>query len=573
MSAPVDGASPPPSDAAAPPPRPEPPRPELDLTPKRKLRRAGASKRARKPPEHARQPQKTKRISPPSNAPDASPIAAAAPKARRRRHRRTWPQRLIIAINIVLVLVSLTAAAGLAYFKQQYAEIKRVDLGGTLSESTTALEAKNFLLVGVDNDFGLSPNDPVVRGRGGELNTDTIMVLRVDPGSQKASILSFPRDLLVDIPGAGGKQKINAALSIGGPGKLVETIQKNFQIKINHYVQVNLFGFEQLVDSIGGVPVYLPKQGRDTKSGFPPTGPGCVTLDGKTALGFARSRYYEVKTPAGTWESDPSSDLGRIRRQQEFMRAALKRAFDRGARNLSTMRALISTAQQNVVLDAGVTAQMLLDLGSAFRDFDPNALEVLTPPVSRYFYGGVDALALDVQAAQPMFDIFRGANPTLNLLKTVRVEVRNGNGTLGYGKQVADDLGRVGFTATSQDNPLYKSDKTIIKYATGSDPQRNRLSLFNAVVLARYFDGDVAIQEDPTITGDNAVVLVVGKDYKQPRATNSPRPLADFKAYLPPDMQSAADAPAQQQGPAVPSTTPPATFASEVPGAPPGVEC
>src|SRR4051812_35960730 len=113
------------------------------------------------------------------------------------------------------------------------------------------MEATNFLLVGVDNDYGMAANDPVVQGRMGELNTDTIMVLRIDPGSHKAWILSFPRDLLVNIPRTGGKNKINAALSTGGPGLLVETIQSNFQIKINHYVQVNLYGFEQLVDAIG----------------------------------------------------------------------------------------------------------------------------------------------------------------------------------------------------------------------------------------------------------------------------------------------------------------------------------
>src|SRR5205085_386314 len=161
---------------------------------------------------------------------------------------------------------------------------------------------------------------------------------------------------------------------------------------------------------IGGVPVYLEKQGRDTHSGFVPTGPGCVTLTGGHALAFARSRYYETLVRPGYWEPDSSSDIGRIRRQQEFMRAALQKAID------------------------------------------------------------------------------RGANPILNVLKTVRVEVRNGNGTLGYGKQVADGLGAVGFSTKSVDNPLYKSDKTIIKYASGADPQQTKLALFNALVLARYMD-------------------------------------------------------------------------------------
>lgn len=472
----------------------------------------------------------------------------------------------------MLVLVCFASAGALAWFKQQVAEVKRVDIGGTLTEQANSMEATNFLLVGVDNSFGLSPNDPVVRGRMGELNTDTIMVLRIDPGSHKAWILSFPRDLLVNIPRTGGKNKINTALSTGGPGLLVETIQSNFQIKINHYVQVNLYGFEQLVDAIGGVPVYFQKQGRDTHSGFAPTGPGCVTLTGGNALAFARSRYYESLVRPGYWESDPSSDLGRIRRQQEFMRAALKKAIDRGARNPFTLKQLITSAQQNVVLDASVTTQMLLDLGAEFRDFDPDALEVLTPPVQRQFYGAMDALALDGQKAQPMFDIFRGANPTLNLLKTVRVEVRNGNGTLGYGKQVADELGAVGFSTKSIDNPLYRSERTVIKYASGTDPQQTKMALFNALVLARYLDNDVTLQEDPSITGDTPVVLVVGRDYTKPRTVANPRPLSDFRQYLPPDMQAAADGPTQT-GPVVPQTVPDSTIPSEVPSIPPGADC
>lgn len=254
------------------------------------------------------------------------------------------------------------------------------------------------------------------------------------------------------------------------------------------------------------------------------------------------------------------------------MRAALKKAIDRGARNPFTLKQLITSAQQNVVLDASVTTQMLLDLGAEFRDFDPDALEVLTPPVQRQFYGAMDALALDGQKAQPMFDIFRGANPTLNLLKTVRVEVRNGNGTLGYGKQVADELGAVGFSTKSIDNPLYRSERTVIKYASGTDPQQTKMALFNALVLARYLDNDVTLQEDPSITGDTPVVLVVGRDYTKPRTVANPRPLSDFRQYLPPDMQAAADGPTQT-GPVVPQTVPDSTIPSEVPSIPPGADC
>jgi len=490
---------------------------------------------------------------------------------RRSRPHRTWRQRALIAFNIVLVLVCFMSAAGMTYVKRQIADVKRVDLGGEITDQVNAGDPLNFLMVGIDNDFGVGPDDPASRFRDATLNTDTIMILRIDPGTRKAWIMSLQRDLYVPIAGTGSSGRINTALSLGGPGKLVETIKQDFGITINHYVQVNFAGFEQLVDTLGGVPVYFAKAGRDIYSGLPPTGPGCVTLDGQRALEFARSRHYEAQTGPFTWEPDVSSDLGRVARQQEFIRAAMKKAIDRGARNPFTLSQLIGVAQKSVQLDYGVTTQTLLDLGEQFRDFDPDTLEVMQPPVTGTMVGAASVLLLNSAQAQPMFDIFRGVDPTRNIFKTVRVTVRSGGSTANRAKDVRDGLTRDGFTVQADQNSIYKSDTTVIKYAQGANDQINKIVEVQAWFLARFISAPVSVQPDPTITGDYPITLTVGNDWQGIRDANNPRPLSDFKASLPPELQAAADQPQTQATDAL--TLPPTTISPDVPTEPAGTEC
>ena len=178
---------------------------------------------------------------------------------------------------------------------------------------------------------------------------------------------------------------------------------------------------------------------------------------------------------------------------------------------------------------------------------------------------------LNSAESQPIFDIFRGVDPTVNIQRSVRVQVRSGSGALNRASEVRGELAEDGFTAQSDENALYKSDSTVIKYAHGADDAVNKISLFQALILARFVDGPVTLQEDPTITGDYPIVLVAGNDWKGVRQANNPRPLSDFRQYLPPELQAAADQP--QSATTVPFTLPPTTVPADVPQAPPGTEC
>jgi LCP family protein required for cell wall assembly len=312
------------------------------------------------------------------------------------------------------VMTCLVAAGGLSWAYSQASALPRIDVGGALSTPGAAGEPQNILLVGIDDGMGLPGADPVLRGRGKSLNTDTIMILRVDPKTQQAAVLSLPRDLWVDLAG-GGQGRINTALALGGPERLIDTIKQDFDIPINHYAMVDFQGFESLVQAVDGVPIYFNYPSRDEATGLFQYDTGCQVLDGEQALAFARSRHFQISRDGMKhWEEDPSSDFGRITRQQQFIKAAMHKAVAKGARNPFVLKEFLSIAQKSVTLDTTFSIQDLVDLGTHFRTFDPDSLLNFTPVATGTFKGAASVLELNVAATQPMFDVFRGLRPIPN---------------------------------------------------------------------------------------------------------------------------------------------------------------
>ncbi len=499
----------------------------------------------------------------PPAAEGPEPVAAAAPATRRRarKPRRTWGQRLLITFNSILVVVCLGAAVGLTYVERQVSDVPRLNIGGVLDDKPASGEAQNFLLVGVDNGTGLDQGDPVLYGREDTLNTDTIMVLRVEPGSERASLLSFPRDLWVPVAGTSSKGKINSALSLGGPERLIQTIQQNFGIPINHYVQVDFAGFKNLVSAIDGVPIYFPWPARDENTGLLVEEPGCVTLDPDQALAFARSRYFQIYEN-GRWRFDESSDFGRISRQQTFIRASMKRAVAKGVRNPFTLNQLIGVGQQSVTLDNSLTTEQIVDLGMQFRDFDPDQLDIYTVPGrDATTAGGAAVVYVDEKAAQPIFDLFRGVDTGADAVPTARVEVRNGSGTSGQGRAALDALASAGFVPVgSSDASDFAYPTTVIRYAPGQE--------LAAAHVARFVDGTPEFEEDPSLADEADVVLVTGQDFTAIRT--QPRSLDDFQAFLGSTTTTAVEAatPGTDEGGG--TTT---TLVGDVPTTPEGITC
>jgi LCP family protein required for cell wall assembly len=323
-------------------------------------------------------------------------MPAAVPK--RRRLRRTWPQRLVIGFNLVVVLSCLGAGLAMSLAYDTVRTIKRVSLGSDVldpvqpvsSDDVTSetfgadgpLPAENWLITGSDSrekgNCGIT--NPQYAGafgsEEGSERSDTIMVLRIDPDSNFTAILSFPRDLYVKI---GSRQnRINTAFRRDDPSLLIKTIKTNFGVPINHYANIDFCGFKDLVDAVGGVRVPFSNYARDRKTGLN-VAPGCVAFDGQMALAFVRSRHYQVSTDGKKYVEDPASDWSRIRRQQYLLKRIAMKLVTEGIRTSPrALNRLVKVGTTYIEVDSTVPIRDLQQLASKMRTIDPALVQTYT---------------------------------------------------------------------------------------------------------------------------------------------------------------------------------------------------
>ena len=206
------------------------------------------------------------------------------------------------ATLLVLVLVIVVGwGAGLVLWADS--RIEHVD-ALTEAENTPGT---TYLIAGSDRRGGEAVTDDGTEGA----RTDTIMLLHKAPGGN-SYLVSLPRDTLVDIPGQGG-YKLNAAYSFGGAPLLVETVEDFTGLTIDHYVEIGFDGVSGMVDAVDHVNLCIDQDVEDEKSGLSMT-EGCHDVGGEQALAFVRARYF-----------DPTADLGRQQRQQQFIGALMER--------------------------------------------------------------------------------------------------------------------------------------------------------------------------------------------------------------------------------------------------------
>ena len=280
-----------------------------------------------------------------------------------------------------------------------------VDIDGDGVIDNITYPAVNYLLVGSDSREGVSSDDEdfgIVGGSDqvGGRRSDTIMILRQEANGGLA-LTSIPRDLWVEIADTGRSQRINSAYN-EGPERLAKTISYELGIPIHHYVEVDFIGFKDIIDEIGGVEVCVGNAARDTHSGLA-LDVGCQTLDGVEALAYARSRYYE-EWDGSQWVIDPRADLGRIERQQLFMRAAVNGALERMQSSPFSSGDLVEAVAASVRVDGRLDAY---DAAETLRAAVGEGLHTYRIPVSPTTISGNSVVELD-GGSQQVLDYFRG---------------------------------------------------------------------------------------------------------------------------------------------------------------------
>ena len=367
---------------------------------------------------------------------------AAGRRRQKPRGRHTGAQRLVLVINCLVVVACLAGAVGLMLGKTAAEQSKRVSLAPRPETATTqgvqvpaasspaqtaeplatgltttspappVSDAENFLVVGVDNDACIDPNSPYAAGIGPRSArlTDTIMVIRVDLATKQAAVLSFPRDLWVRVNGS--MRKINSAYRTGDPTALVQTIDDEFKIHVDHFIRVDFCAFMELVDGVGGVTVPLPYAVRDLdNTGLDVQAAGCHHFAGDEALAYVRSRHLQYRNGAGEWRNDQSNDFGRIARQQDFLRRTLG-AAKQHLLSASVIRSLYSTYKDYLVIDDQLTISKIIELADVLRQVDATNIRSYQLDVTGRMVSGQSVLfANDNANMTAILDIFRGRSP------------------------------------------------------------------------------------------------------------------------------------------------------------------
>ncbi|MET9847432.1 LCP family protein [Streptomyces ossamyceticus] len=317
---------------------------------------------------------------------DASGTAGRhrAPKGRRRKPREGHSRAALAVVwTAAGVLVLGGTGVGYLYFKLN-GNLKSVDINqalGTDRPLDVDDGSQDILVLGSDTRSG---NNKKLGGGvdDGSARSDTAMIVHVYEGHKKASVVSIPRDTLVERPEctdthgktypAARPAMFNSAYSTGGAACAVKTVESMTGIRMDHYIEVDFAGFEKLINVLGGVDITTTKDIKDPDSHLNLKA-GEHTLTGKQALGLVRTRH-------GVGDG---SDLGRIQLQQAFIKALLEQVKEVGIfSNPKKLYDLADTATDAVTTDSDLDdVKDLASFAGGLKGIGAKNMTMVTMPV------------------------------------------------------------------------------------------------------------------------------------------------------------------------------------------------
>lgn len=456
-----------------------------------------------------------------SDTPSSALAGDVAPKRKRR-----WLKR--IAITLVVILAMVAGAAGAVVFIAQqqiddFVAPKNAAGRAAAKQLSVPIAGKptNILVIGSD----YRPGD-------GEDNkrSDTMMLVRLDPGKKTISILSFPRDLYVSIPGH-GQSKINDSYTYGGAALTIQTIKEMTGQDINFSLEVDFQGFKSIVDQFDGIFIDVDRKyfvAEGSGHSAIDVAPGYQRLQGRDALAFARHRISD-------------SDFHRIARQQQVLASLKKQIAQSGIKN--NIPSLLRILKKNVdavggggkgvplgVLKDYITLGLALDgkdvyqveydgvVGTAGEasivQYEPDkmkaAVEAFVNPSAQAREEtanqlvGTSAPEAEASAAKPAEE--QPAAAAAPEPSTVTVTVRNGSGVGGVAGNMAGQLTSAGYQVvggqTNADNQNYANTKVQYRANDGKAA---------AEALAARIDGASAEKSTSSNVFDSKLLVIVGK--------------------------------------------------------------
>jgi LCP family protein required for cell wall assembly len=352
--------------------------------------------------------------------------------------KRKW----VIALLVVVALLGGGAAWAAYLWFTLEDDIQERHQG---IEEVEGEEPFNVLLVGSDSREGLTEEQQLKLGAGevGGERADTLIIAHVDPETEQVIMVQFPRDLWVKTP-SGSHMKINETLDVGADF-LINTVEDVTGLGLNNYAKINIAGFRDVVDAIGGVEICIPDPiPFDPQTGIEVTEEetGMVHFDGDRAIRFVRSRAFVT------------GDFERIQNQQKFLAAAIdKMTSPFVALNFGTILELRNVAGDNVRIDSNTTLKELYDIMRRFRAFNPDNYEAYTVPnfgvgaATGADGGSISIVEPDLAGLKVMFEAIAANESPASAdgvpdihPSEVKVGVYNGTGITGEADAAADEL-------------------------------------------------------------------------------------------------------------------------------------
>ncbi len=338
----------------------------------------------------------------------------------------------------------------------------------------------NILLTGYDIDHhGIS-------------RTDTIMIASLDTSTRDFNIISIPRDSRVDIPDR-GRGRINSAYAYGGIDLTIETIEKFLQIPIDYYVNIDFQGFINLVNAMDGVELeiednmYYVDEAGDLFIDF---SPGTKTLDGEEALKYVRYR-------------DPiRADIGRIERQQKFIKSALGQLLQPSM--ITNIPEVTSETLNSVYTD--INFSDALPFLSLVLDIEVDEINTVKLPGSPETINGASYWIIDEDEKVRITDEYLRGEKQRRYTE-VDLNIYNGCGKTGVAGEVADNLSRHGFNVGELDNAEnFDYEKTEVVYFQESQEEI-------AYRIGKYLDAEVIFSQEENKDSSNLIEITVGNNY------------------------------------------------------------
>ncbi|AQZ66619.1 hypothetical protein BKM31_38850 [[Actinomadura] parvosata subsp. kistnae] len=464
-----------------------------------------------------------------------------------------------VGLTGVMVAGTLTAYAA---FRDSLGNINQKSVKeDIINPRPPATGALNVLLVGSDTRAGAGNakyGQALARqADAGGKRTDTIILMHISPNRDKAQLISFPRDSLVQIPKCKNettkqemparRDMINSAYNSGGIACTISTIETLTGIRINHFVEVNFSGFKNIVDALGGIEICLKTAVNDKASKLVlPAGKS--RLDGEKALGYVRLRHY-----------GDGSDIQRIKRQQIFLSKVVAKATSTELlTDVGRLREFVAAAGKSVTMDPELAndTEELINIAMSAKEMTANGVKFITVPwgpapddPNRVVWKEPDATELfkairtDTEVATPEPTANNQPKAAAVKPQQVRVQVLNGTKTFGKAREVADQLAKEGYNVVSLGNyappggaSLAKSEIHYTKTDTASahavklggavlpKPQAasGKVRATNVQPYTPAAGTTTATTAGAAVKGTPVIQLVVGEDFDSVKVTELP---------------------------------------------------